>query len=292
MRLSLRVRVCGMLALLVWPSIATAQSSATGSLNGMVADLSGGVLPGVTVLSDESPNGCVPVCRDGFLRGMDRRRVAGGPLRPDLRASRVQETLAERRAHGGVGDPADQRHARGRRHDRPSDGQRRRADGRRQHRRHLPPAERRRTDDGADIDAQLHAFAFSRGWRERRSSAGTDQRDGQYLPVGERHTHDEHEPLLQRHRRDERHVERRVDVRQHLARAGDARGSQAPDEPLRRLHRPFRRRQLPADHPQRNEHLSRRRVSSTFSTRTSTPTITSTRKTVSTSQRRAETRVA
>jgi hypothetical protein len=49
MRLSLRVWVCGMLALLVWPAMAAAQSSSTGSLTGTVHDTSGGVLPGVTV---------------------------------------------------------------------------------------------------------------------------------------------------------------------------------------------------------------------------------------------------
>ena len=49
MRLTLRVWVCGMLALLVWPAMAAAQSSSTGSLTGTVHDTSGGVLPGVTV---------------------------------------------------------------------------------------------------------------------------------------------------------------------------------------------------------------------------------------------------
>ena len=51
MRVSLRVWIGGILALLLLPSLATAQSSATGSLSGTVADSSGAVLPGVTVLA-------------------------------------------------------------------------------------------------------------------------------------------------------------------------------------------------------------------------------------------------
>ena len=51
MRVSLRVWIGGILALLLLPSLATAQSSATGSLSGTVADPSGAVLPGVTVLA-------------------------------------------------------------------------------------------------------------------------------------------------------------------------------------------------------------------------------------------------
>ena len=50
MRVSLRVWIGGILALLLLPSLATAQSSATGSLTGTVTDPSGGVVPGVTVL--------------------------------------------------------------------------------------------------------------------------------------------------------------------------------------------------------------------------------------------------
>ena len=42
---------------------------------------------------------------------------------------------------------------------------------------------------------------------------------------------------------------------------GDARRGQTSDEPLRCLDGPFRRRQLPAHHAQRHEHLSRRRSS-------------------------------
>ena len=50
MRLSVRVWICGILALLLLPSLATAQSSASGSVSGTVTDPSGGVVPGVTVL--------------------------------------------------------------------------------------------------------------------------------------------------------------------------------------------------------------------------------------------------
>ncbi len=51
MRLSLRVWVCGILVLVLLPALAGAQSSATGSLTGTVADPSGAVLPGVTVVA-------------------------------------------------------------------------------------------------------------------------------------------------------------------------------------------------------------------------------------------------
>ena len=57
---------------------------------------------------------------------------------------------------------------------------------------------------------------------------------GQHLALGERHADDQHQPVLQRHRRDEHHVERRLALRQHRAGARDAAGSQAADEPLRR----------------------------------------------------------
>ena len=64
MRLSLRVWIGGILALLLLPSLATAQSSATGSLTGTVSDPSGGVLPGVTVLATNPETGRVAVDRD------------------------------------------------------------------------------------------------------------------------------------------------------------------------------------------------------------------------------------
>jgi len=57
MRLSLRLWVRGIVALLLLPTLATAQSSATGSLSGTVADASGGVLPGVTVLATNPETG-------------------------------------------------------------------------------------------------------------------------------------------------------------------------------------------------------------------------------------------
>ena len=57
MRVCLRLWVCGMLALLLWPPSAMAQSSATGSLSGTVTDPSGGVLPGVTVLAASPETG-------------------------------------------------------------------------------------------------------------------------------------------------------------------------------------------------------------------------------------------
>ncbi len=57
MRVCLRLWLCGMLALLLWPPIAMAQSSATGSLSGTVTDPSGGVLPGVTVLAASPETG-------------------------------------------------------------------------------------------------------------------------------------------------------------------------------------------------------------------------------------------
>ena len=56
-------------------------------------------------------------------------------------------------------------------------------------------------------------------------------------------------------------------TRQHLAGARDARGSQAADQPLRRVDRPFGRRQLPAGHAERHERVPRTRATSTSSTR-------------------------
>jgi Carboxypeptidase regulatory-like domain len=50
MRLSVRAWMLGMVAMLLLPITAGAQSSSTGSLSGSVADPSGSVLPGVTVL--------------------------------------------------------------------------------------------------------------------------------------------------------------------------------------------------------------------------------------------------
>ena len=57
MRLSLRVWVCGILGLVLLPALAGAQSSATGSLTGTVADPSGAVLPGVTVVASNPDTG-------------------------------------------------------------------------------------------------------------------------------------------------------------------------------------------------------------------------------------------
>jgi hypothetical protein len=57
MRLSVRVWVSGIVALLLLPGLAIAQSSATGSLSGTVADPSGAVLPGVTVLATNPDTG-------------------------------------------------------------------------------------------------------------------------------------------------------------------------------------------------------------------------------------------
>jgi hypothetical protein len=57
MRLSVRVWISGIVALLLLPGLATAQSSATGSLSGTVVDPSGAVLPGVTVLATKPDTG-------------------------------------------------------------------------------------------------------------------------------------------------------------------------------------------------------------------------------------------
>ncbi len=57
MRCSLRVWMRGMLAALLVPAIASAQSSATGSLSGTVSDPSGAVLPGVTVVATNPETG-------------------------------------------------------------------------------------------------------------------------------------------------------------------------------------------------------------------------------------------
>jgi hypothetical protein len=57
MRLRLHVWIAGLIAVLLVPSVAAAQSSASGSLSGMVIDSSGGALPGVTVLAANRDTG-------------------------------------------------------------------------------------------------------------------------------------------------------------------------------------------------------------------------------------------
>ena len=65
-RLSAAVAVIAIAALLGAPSSARAQGSPTGSLTGTVADPSGGVLPGVTVIAK------------GAQTGLTQQTVSGG----------------------------------------------------------------------------------------------------------------------------------------------------------------------------------------------------------------------
>jgi hypothetical protein len=57
MRLSMRAWIAGIAVVLLLPLAAAAQSSATGSLSGTVSDMSGGVLPGVTVVAANPATG-------------------------------------------------------------------------------------------------------------------------------------------------------------------------------------------------------------------------------------------
>ena len=125
MRVSLRVWICGILALLLLPSLATAQSSATGSLTGTVTDPSGGVLPGVTVLVTNPDTGVSQSTVTGSSGEWTVAVAAGRPLRADVRAERIQETHAQRRAGRGRRDAPAQRDARCRRDDRAGYRQRR-----------------------------------------------------------------------------------------------------------------------------------------------------------------------
>ena len=160
MRLRLRVWVCGMLALLVWPSMAMAQSSATGSLTGTVADPSGAVLPGVTVLALNPETGVsqstvtgssgewtvasLPVGRYGLtfeLSGF--KKLTRSDVQVEAVVTRQLNVTLE------VGAMTEQITVSG---DAPLVVANTAAD--------LPPAERRRADAGPDLDAQLHAPAL------------------------------------------------------------------------------------------------------------------------------------
>ena len=269
---------------------AFAQSSATGTLTGTVADPSGGVLPGVTVTAQNVATGVsrtaitdgggnwtittIPTGRYelGFELDSFKRLVRNDITVEAAVARTINVSLEVGSLSEAVTVTADA------------------ALLTRDHRRNLPQDRWRGADQRSDIDAQLHAPAVCRSWCQRRSAAGPHQRHREHLAVGERHADDEHQPVLQRHRRDEHHVERRLADRQHFARAGDARRGQAADEPVRCVDRTFGRRQFPA----RSRGAARTRFtaagSSTSSTKSSTPTTSSTTRTGSTSPRRAGTR--
>jgi Carboxypeptidase regulatory-like domain len=77
MRLSVRVWVLGIVALLLLPRLAAAQSSATGSLSGTVVDQNGGVLPGVTVVVASPETG---VSQSAVTGGSGEWTVAAVPV--------------------------------------------------------------------------------------------------------------------------------------------------------------------------------------------------------------------
>ncbi len=266
-RLSVAIAVVAAASLLS-PRVAAAQSSPTGTLTGTIADPSGGVLPGVTVMATNTQTG--PHATDG----QRRPRVTGASRRCRLGTYEVTFELDgfKKLVRSGINcrrgaDSNRAGHARSRRRDRNRRGDRRRAAARRDHGGHVAEPDGRRIRGGSDVDRQLHAPAVVGSRRQRRSAAGPDQRHRQHLAVGERHANHEHEPVLQRHRRHQPDDQRRRDERQHLAGARHAAGSQAADQHVRRLDRPVRRRQLPARHPQRQQRASAARRCSTSSTR-------------------------
>ncbi len=290
MRVSLRQVLCGTLALLLWPSLAAAQSSATGSLAGTVSDPSGGVLPGANVRALNPQTG---VTQSTVTGGSGEWRLAALPVgRYELsfeldgfkkltRSDVLVEAVVTRQLNVtlDVGAMSDQITVQA---DAP-----------------LVVANTAATYRRLNAEELTQVPTSTRSFTHLLSAeAGVsadlppvlDQRHRQHLAVGERHPHDQHEPVLQRHRRDQHHVERRLDDRQHLAGARDARGSQAADEPLRCVDGPFRRRQLSADHAQRHERVPRRGSTSTSSTRASTRTTSSTTRMASTSPKRGGTR--
>ena len=123
--------LCGMLAvlLMLFAVPATAQETA-GSIEGVVKDTSGAVLPGVAVEA-RNPQGAVVSVDQRPGRQVSIQRAGPGPLHRLGDADRVQEgQLRERRAVARPGAEDQLRHG-GRPH-RGSPGQRRIADHRRQ----------------------------------------------------------------------------------------------------------------------------------------------------------------
>ena len=122
----------------------------------------------------------------------------------------------------------------------------------------------------ADVGAQLHAAPGHRAGRLRRHQRAAVERQRVDLAERERRAHDQQQLRLQRrrrhqpavlqqpHQRRERHdrQRRRLAVAQRRARARDAAGGEAADQPLRRRHRPQRRRQLHAGLEERHQHAS------------------------------------
>ena len=130
--------------------------------------------------------------------------------------------------------------------------------------------DRQRARSAAHIGAQHHAACWPSSRRVRRHQRAAVERQRVDLAERERRPDDQQQLRVQRDRRHEHAVlqqpdqrvarhdrrRRRHAVAQHRARAGDARRSEAADQPVRRVDRPERRRHFPGRVEERHEHVS------------------------------------
>ena len=111
-------------------SVSSAFAQATGQINGVVSDNSGGVVPGVTVFAVESGTG---ISRDTVTAANGRysfRVIAAHDLRDSRRARRIPDGAPDRGRAAGEPEPDAQHHARARRVVRDGHRRRRNVDGR------------------------------------------------------------------------------------------------------------------------------------------------------------------
>ena len=248
--------------------VAHAQSGAGSGLAGRVADSSGASMAGVTVTVSRPDTGSERTTTTNASGDWEARFLQPGAYSIAFEHRGIQDAAPRERARHDRSDGGCRRRPGSGKYLRGGSGERRCTNGVGRLGRNRANARSEGARGAADIGPQHYAVARDRARRICRHQRAALERQRVDLAERQRRPHDEQQLRVQRHRRHEHAVlqqphqriarhdrrRRRHAVAKHRARAGNARGSEAADQHVRRLGRPKRRRHLPGGLEERHEH--------------------------------------